>query len=148
MAQSSEAVVEAAYESSRNHPSGAENRANGERADRQVSKPDFPNDGIVMSHQSAIGLADAQKSYIRGELLKAQSRFTELQWQLQDNMEALLSLLKQMPVDESQVMTQLDKVLNSEREIKHTQIGLMVRIKNKLTAEQQARLQRLRAESK
>jgi len=112
-----------------------------------VSEALFPPE-LVMSHQSAIGLADAQKSYIRGELLKAQSRFTELQWQLQDNMEALLSLLKQMPVDESQVMTQLDKVLNSEREIKHTQIGLMVRIKNKLTAEQQARLQRLRAESK
>jgi Spy/CpxP family protein refolding chaperone len=107
----------------------------------------FPPE-LVMSHQKAIGLDDAQKNYIRGELLKAQTRFTELQWHLQDDMEALLALLKQTPVDESQVMSRLDKVLNSEREIKRTQISLLVRIKNKLTPEQQSRLQKLRSESK
>jgi len=103
----------------------------------------FPPE-LVMSHQKAIGLDDAQRNFIRSELLKAQTRFTEVQWQLQDAMEALVSLLKQTPVDESQVMTQLDKVLSSEREIKRTQIGLLVRIKNKLTPDQQARLQKLR----
>jgi Spy/CpxP family protein refolding chaperone len=107
----------------------------------------FPPE-LVMAHQTAIGLDEPQKTYIRGELLKAQTRFTELQWQLQDSMEALVSLLKQTPVDESRVMTQLDKVLNSEREIKRTQISLMLRIKNKLTPDQQARLQKLRGESK
>jgi Spy/CpxP family protein refolding chaperone len=107
----------------------------------------FPPE-LVMAHQKAIDLSDAQKTSIRGELLKAQTRFTELQWQLQDAMEALVSLLKQSPADESQVMSQLDKVLNSEREIKRTQISLLVRIKNKLTPDQQARLQRLRAEPK
>ena len=33
----------------------------------------------------------------------------------------------------------------AEREIKRTQIGLLVRIKNKLTPEQQARLQEMRS---
>ena len=107
----------------------------------------FPPE-LVMAHQRAIGLDDAQKAYIRGELLKAQTRFTELQWQLQDAMEALESLLKQSPVEESQVLSQLEKVLNWEREIKRAQIGLLVRIKNKLTAEQQSKLRKLRAESK
>ena len=107
----------------------------------------FPPE-LVMSHQTAIRLDETQKSYIRGEVLRAQTRFTELQWQLQDSMEALVSLLKQTPVDESRVMSQLDKVLSSEREIKRTQISLMVRIKNKLTPDQQARLQKLRSESK
>ena len=85
---------------------------------------------------------------MRVELLKAQTRFTELQWQLQDAMEALVSLLKQSSADEPQVMNQLDKVLSSEREIKRTQISLLVRIKNKLTPDQQAHLQKLRAEPK
>jgi Spy/CpxP family protein refolding chaperone len=107
----------------------------------------FPPE-LVMSHQKAIGLADAQRSYIRDELLKAQTRFIELQWQLQDAMEVLVSLLKQTPVDESQVLSQLDKVLNSERDIKRTQISLMVRIKNKLTPEQQAQLRKLKTEPK
>ena len=104
----------------------------------------FPPE-LVMAHQKAIDLSDAQRASIRAELLKAQTRFTELQWQLQDAMEGLVSLLKQSSVDEAQVMSQLDKVLTSEREIKRTQISLLVRIKNKLTPEQQAHLQKLRA---
>ena len=107
----------------------------------------FPPD-LVMSRQNAIGLSDAQKTYLRAELLKAQARFTELQWQLQDGMEGLIGLLKQPKADEAQVAAQLDKVLASEREIKRAQIALLVRIKNNLTAEQQHRLQTLRGESK
>ena len=107
----------------------------------------FPPE-LVMAHQKAIDLSDAQRTYIRGELLKAQTRFTELQWQLQDAMESLVSLLKEPSADEPRVMNQLDKVLTAEREIKRTQIGLLVRIKNNLTPDQQVRLQKLRAESK
>ena len=107
----------------------------------------FPPE-LVMSRQNAIGLSDAQKTYLRAEVLKAQTRFTELQWQLQDGMEGLIGLLKQSRTDEAQVAAQLDKVLASEREIKRAQISLLVRIKNNLTAEQQQRLQTLRSESK
>ena len=107
----------------------------------------FPPD-LVMARQNAIGLSDAQKTYLHAEILKAQSRFTELQWQLQDAMEGLTGLLKQPKADEAQVAAQLDKVLASEREIKRAQISLLVRIKNDLTEEQQRRLQALRAESK
>jgi Spy/CpxP family protein refolding chaperone len=107
----------------------------------------FPPE-LVMAHQKAIGLDDVQKNDIRGELLKAQTRFTDLQWQLQDAMESLTALLKKTPADESQVLAQLDKVLATERELKRTQIGLLVRIRNRLTPDQQARLQKLRSESK
>jgi Spy/CpxP family protein refolding chaperone len=103
----------------------------------------FPPDQ-VLANQKAIGLDDAQRNYVRAEVLKAQTRFTELQFQLQDAMESLVMLLKQNPVDEAQVMAQLDKVLNAEREVKRTQIALMVRIKNKLTPEQQSRLRQSR----
>ena len=107
----------------------------------------FPPE-LVMARQNAIGLSDAQKTYLRAEILKAQTRFTELQWQLQDAMEGLIGLLKQSKADEVQVAAQLDKVLASERDIKRAQIALLVRIKNNLTEEQQHRLQALRAESK
>jgi len=107
----------------------------------------FPPE-LVMARQNAIGLSDAQKTYLRAEVLKAQTRFTELQWQLQDAMEGLIGLLKQSKADEAQVAAQLDKVLSSEREIKRAQIALLVRIKNNLTEEQQNRLRALRGESK
>ena len=103
----------------------------------------FPPE-LILQNQKAIGLDEAQKTFIRSEISKAQGRFTELQWQMQDAMEAMISSLKQDAADEQQVLGQLDKVLNVEREIKRGQISLMLRIKNKLTPEQQARLRQLR----
>ncbi len=103
----------------------------------------FPPE-LIMQNQKAIGLTDEQKTTIRGELLQAQTRFTELQWELQDQVESLVSLLKQEKVDEQRALAQLDKVLDVEREVKRAQIGLMVRIKNKLTPEQQAQLREIR----
>jgi Spy/CpxP family protein refolding chaperone len=48
-------------------------------------------------------------------------------------------------VDEQQVLAQLERVLAAEREIKKEQVTLLVRIKNKLTPEQQGKLAELRS---
>ncbi|HEV8486905.1 MAG TPA: hypothetical protein VGV87_25395, partial [Blastocatellia bacterium] len=98
-------------------------------------------------HQQEIGLSPDQKSFINAELQKAQAKFNELQWQLASEMETMASLVKQEKVDEAQTLAQLDKVLNLEREIKRTHIALVIRIKNRLSAEQQARLQEIKHKS-
>jgi Spy/CpxP family protein refolding chaperone len=103
----------------------------------------FPPDQ-VFSQAEAIGLTDAQKTSIQSSILHAQSRFLEFQPRLQQAMQRMVKLIGQSRVDESQVLSQLDKVLSVEREIKRTQIGLMTRIKNVLTLEQQAKLRQLR----
>ena len=100
---------------------------------------------LVMQHQQAIGLTDAQKEFLKTEVRQAQLRLTELQWQLQDEVEKLAALLKQDTADEQRVTTQLDRVLNLERDIKRAHLGLVVRIKNNLTREQLAKLRELRA---
>jgi Spy/CpxP family protein refolding chaperone len=102
----------------------------------------FPPE-LVMQHKQAIGLTDEQKAAIRDELIKAGTRFNELQWQMQDEMETLVGLTKGTTVDEQRVLAQLDKVLGVEREVKRTQLAVAMRIKNKLTAEQQAQLQEI-----
>jgi Spy/CpxP family protein refolding chaperone len=99
---------------------------------------------LVIQHQEAIGLSADQKDSLKTEIRQAQLKFTELQWKLQDEMEKLVSLVKQNHVDEQQVLAQLDKVLAAEREVKREQVTLLVRIKNKLTPEQQAKLAELR----
>jgi len=71
-------------------------------------------------------------------------RFTEWQWKLQDEMEKMVAIVKQPRVEEQQALAQLEKVLTIEREIKRAQVTLLVRIKNKLTPEQQAKLEELR----
>jgi Spy/CpxP family protein refolding chaperone len=100
---------------------------------------------LVIQHQEAIGLSAEQKDYFKTEIRQAQLKFTELQWKLQDEMEKLVSLVKQPRVDEQQVLAQLERVLTAEREIKREQVTLLVRIKNKLTAEQQGKLLELRS---
>jgi Spy/CpxP family protein refolding chaperone len=103
----------------------------------------FPPE-LVMQNQQAIGMTDDQKSSFKAELRQAQQRFTELQWKLDDEMERFLALAKQPQVDEQQALAQLDKVLAAEREVKRTQISLLIRIKDHLRPEQQARLQEMR----
>jgi Spy/CpxP family protein refolding chaperone len=99
---------------------------------------------LVIQHQEAIGLSAEQKEYFKTEIRQAQMKFTELQWKLQDEMEKLVALVKQPHVDEQQVLAQLEKLLAAEREVKREQVTLLVRIKNKLTPEQQGKLAELR----
>ncbi len=99
---------------------------------------------LVIQHQEAIGLSAEQKEYFKTEIRQAQLKFTELQWKLQDEMEKLVGLAKQPRVDEQQILAQMEKVLAAEREIKREQVTLLVRIKNKLTPEQQGKLSELR----
>jgi len=99
---------------------------------------------LVIQHQEAIGLSAEQKEYFKTEIRQAQLKFTELQWKLQDEMEKLVTLAKQPHVDEQQILAQLEKLLAAEREVKREQVTLLVRIKNKLTPEQQGKLSELR----
>lgn len=107
----------------------------------------FPPE-LIMQHQQAVGLSEEQKNFLKAELRKTQTRLTELQWNLQDEVEKLVALMKQDQVDEAQALTQLDKVLRLEREIKSLHIGLLIRIKNKLMPEQQARLREIASKTK
>lgn len=103
----------------------------------------FPPE-LVMQNQQAIGLGEDQKGFFKTELRQAQQRFTELQWKLEDEMERFVALVKQPQVDEQQALAQLDRVLAAEREVKRTQITLLIHIKDHLRPEQQARLQEVR----
>ena len=103
----------------------------------------FPPE-LVMQYQQAIGLSEEQRDSIKAEIQKAQARFTDLQWQLQSEVETMASLLKAPRADEQQTLAQLDKILGLERELKRAQFTLVVRIKNILSPEQQARLRELK----
>jgi Spy/CpxP family protein refolding chaperone len=107
----------------------------------------FPPE-IVMQNQQAIGLSDDQKAYLKTELRQAQVKFTELQWKLQDEMERFVALLKPAKVDEQQALAQLEKVLAAERDVKHTQMSLLIRIKDHLTPDQQSKLQEIQRKPK
>ena len=103
----------------------------------------FPPD-MILGHARELNLTGEQKTFMRGEVQKTTTTFQELQWKLQDQMEALHETMKSPTVNEQQALAQLDKVLDLEREIKHLHFGLAVRLKNHLTPEQQEQLHKMR----
>ena len=107
-----------------------------------LSNSVFPPD-VIMEHQRELGLTDQQKAFMRGEINKTSTVFNDLQWQLQDAMEALRDTMKADQVNEQLALAQLDKVLDAEREIKKLHMALAIRIKNNLTSDQVQKLQDL-----
>jgi len=103
----------------------------------------FPPE-LVMQHQGEIGLQDSQRASLASAIQQAQSKFTDVQWKLSAEGERMSKLLQPVQVDETQVLEEVDRILALEREMKRTQISLMVRIKNTLTAAQQAKLTEIR----
>ncbi len=98
---------------------------------------------LLMQNQKMLALSEEQKNAVKKEIQAAQSKFTDVQWQIQSEMETMAGLLKQDRVDEKQALAQLDKVLNLEREMKKTQVTLMVRMKNQLSPDQQSMIRKL-----
>jgi len=103
----------------------------------------FPPE-LVMANQQAINLTDRQRSGIRQAMTEVQSRFIDLQFRMSGEVESLQRLIQPASVDEAKVLAQVDRVLAVEREVKHAQLSLMIRIKNLLTEQQQAQLGSLR----
>lgn len=112
--------------------------------DDPIARAVFPPE-LVMKHAQEINLDDRQRAAIKEEVQKMQAQATDAQFDLQGESQKLVRLLQARPVDESSVLAQVDKVLNLERQVKRSQILLLVRIKNLLTEPQQARLAELRA---
>ena len=103
----------------------------------------FPPE-LIMANQRAINLTDAQRNSLQQAMMDAQSKFVGLQFKMSSEVENLQRLLQPASVDESKVLEQVDRVLGVEREVKRAQLGLMLRIKNLLTPQQQAQLNALR----
>ncbi len=109
------------------------------QGDDSMDEHFFPPE-LVMHHQRDIKLTAEQRETIKAAAQTAQATFTDVQWQLHDEMETMKDLVKEKQVDEQRVLDQLETILNLEREIKRAHLTLMIRIKNTLTPEQQLSL--------
>ena len=116
--------------------------------DDPIARLLFPPDK-VLGHAQEIGLDEAQRQSIKAELQKAQSRFLDFQFEMQPEAEKMARLIQEKPADEAKVLAQADKLMSIERDVKKTQLALLVRIKNILTPAQQAKMSELqKAEGK
>src|SRR5919201_2691812 len=89
----------------------------------------FPPE-LIMQHPQSIGLRPEQRSAITEAIQQLQSKVIELQWRMQDETQKLSELLRPNTVSESDVLSQVDRVLAVEREIKRTHLAALIRIMN------------------
>ena len=104
----------------------------------------FPPE-LIMQHRRAIGLTDEQRDRISQLIGDLQGRVIQLQWDLLDEMQQLAEITSGSRVDLDRSLDQIGNVLDTENEIKQRHLEMLVRVKNLLSAEQQATLKRLRA---
>ena len=99
----------------------------------------------VKKYAEVLNLTDDQKGKLRDAYEGAQQKVEQLKEQQQADADKFNELAKQSHVDEKAIFAQGDKFLDTDREIKHLQLGLLVLIKNTLIPEQQATLNAIKA---
>ncbi|MBI3982874.1 MAG: periplasmic heavy metal sensor [Gemmatimonadetes bacterium] len=103
----------------------------------------FPPE-LVMQHQARLGLTREQRDAITGAIKHLQNAVLDLQWRMQEETQRMSELVAGPAVDATAALAQVDRVLEVEREVKRTHLEALIKIKNVLSAEQQARLRELR----
>jgi Spy/CpxP family protein refolding chaperone len=106
----------------------------------------FPPE-LIMQHARAIGLSDDQRVAITRLIEQLQGRALGVQWQLAEQVQALKETLSQSRVDQDRALDQLNRVLETEKNIKQAHLEMLLRIKNVLRPEQQTELTRLRGDA-
>jgi len=98
---------------------------------------------VVMRYQTEIGLTDGQRETITAQMTEAHKRGLELRWQLEAKDTAFGKLLGAEKIDEAAAMAQAGELMRLEEQMKRLHLELLIRVKNTLTPEQQAKLRTL-----
>lgn len=100
---------------------------------------------LVMRYQTEIALTPEQREAITQAMVDTQKKLVDLQWQFEGASKKLTDMLSGAAIDEAVAVAEADRLLNLEQQMKKAHLGLLIRIKNALTASQQNRLTELRA---
>jgi Spy/CpxP family protein refolding chaperone len=99
----------------------------------------FPPE-LVMENQAAIKLTPAQHQTITEEVERTHAELLKTQWKLDAKKEELVATLDKERVDEAKSKDIAAELMKREIAITAGHLAMLVRIKNVLTAEQQAHL--------
>ena len=99
---------------------------------------------LIMKHRRAINLSDEQRDVISRLIKELQGQVMSLQWEMQEQTEALASELARPRVDLDRAQDRMGRVMQTERKIKEAHLTLLVRIKNTLRPDQQDALRKLK----
>lgn len=101
---------------------------------------------LVLNNQIAIGLTDDQIATIKRLLAETHARVVDIQVDLQRAGESLNGILEPSRIDESAALAAAERTMALESQMKKAHLTLLIRIKNLLTEDQQAKLDEMRPE--
>lgn len=111
---------------------------------RDVFKGKLFAPNVILEHQEALDLSKEQFTAIRAAVVEVQASVAEHEWDLREAYQRIMSDLDDAPVDEKQVLENVQAALLAENEVKKLQVAMLVRLRNLLTDEQMAYLQSVR----
>lgn len=114
----------------------------GQQKDVFKGKLFAPN--IILEHQDALGLSKEQFTAIKSAVVEVQAGVAEHEWDLREAYMKVMADLDEVPVNEEQVMTNVQAALLAENQVKKMQVMMLIRLRNLLTDEQIQYLQGLR----
>ena len=128
-------------------PPVASQPAHNPRGHNPIEAHIFPPN-LVMAHQTAIGLSEEQRRQIIAEVQQMESDLVPLHFEISEATQRLSELLSAPTVDEDKALALVDHVTELEGRVKRRHLTLVIRTKNLLTEEQQAKLEELRGEGR
>ena len=120
------------------HGHGPRGRMQGFLAEFGLFPPDF-----VLSNQTQLGLSDKQILAITKDVGATHDKLGPMQDNVRAMAGQLHDMLNQSKIDESAALDLASQLHDAEKQVKLTHMGLMIRVKNQLTPDQQATLKSL-----
>jgi TonB-dependent SusC/RagA subfamily outer membrane receptor len=100
----------------------------------------------VLKYRSEIGLSPQQVENVKKIYDDHIRIFNSKKWDLDAELVVLNKYLSQSIVDEKSSMTQMEKIMTLEDELKRMRLGMLIKVKNELKESQQEQLKNLRTE--
>jgi Spy/CpxP family protein refolding chaperone len=111
--------------------------------DDPVGRRLFPPE-LILGHAVEIGLRPEQREAIVSDVQRVQGEMPKLQSQMLEARDKIVAVLDGQPIDVAALAERADALFAIENQVKRTQLTLLARIRNVLTPEQRAQLERLR----
>jgi hypothetical protein len=110
--------------------------AQGFPAKKDVFKGKLFAPNIILEHQDALGLTKEQFTAIKAAVVEVQANVAEHEWDLREAYMRTLASLDESPIDEEQVMKNVEAALLAENQVKQLQVRMLIRLRKLLTDEQ------------
>ncbi len=111
---------------------------------QDVFKQELFSTDLIMKYRADIEHSDAQAIQIKKTYAAKIGEFNSLKWDLDAAQNELTKLLAGAKVDRTEALAKLDALNILEEKLKRIRLGMLVDIKNVLSAEQQQQLKGLR----